>query len=175
MKTPNIVLLGSMGAGKTTLGLALAALLEAEFIDSDQGILELTGVNAAEIASHNGVPYLHRLEGSLLSGLLAIASGTVIAAAASVVDDEATREKMSRHLCIWVEADSATLARRREFGAHRRSMTDEEAEDLNRVRWLSVADFVIGQVDTTSSTVEQSAALAMSILSQHLARLNDFE
>ncbi len=170
-----MVLLGPMGAGKTTLGLAMAGLLDANFVDSDQSILELTGRNAADIASLKGVPYLHRLERSLLVGLLSVSSRSVIAAAGSVIDDAPTREKMREHLCIWVEADAATLAKRRQSGSHRRDMTDDEAEDLNRVRRLSVADLVIGNVDTTSSKVEQSAALAMSLLAQHLPLLHDSE
>lgn len=173
MKVTNIVLLGPMAAGKTTLGLALAERLEVSFLDSDQAILELTGKNAAEIASDLGVARLHELEQSLVSAALSSPIRLVLAAAASVVDDEATREKMSRHLCIWVEADSATLARRRVSGLHRRSISNNEAEELNRVRRLSVADLVIGQVDTTASTVEQSASVAMSILSDHLHRFND--
>jgi shikimate kinase len=119
------------------------------------------------------VPYLHDLEGSLLRGLLSVASRSVIAAAASVVDDESTRERMSRHLCIWVEAESATLAERRDSGRHRRPIGDDEAQDLNRARRLSVIDLVIGEVDTTATTVEESAALAMSILSDHLHRFKD--
>jgi shikimate kinase len=162
-----------MGAGKTTLGLALAEGLEVSFLDSDQVILELTGKNAAEIALDLGVARLHELEQSLFSTALTSPIRLVVAAAASVVDDEAIREKLSRHLCIWVEADAATLAGRRESGLHRRNMTDEEAEELNRVRRLSVGDLVIGQVDTTGSTVEQSAAAAMSILSDHLHRFKD--
>ena len=173
MRGIHIVLLGPMGAGKTTLGLALAERLEAEFVDSDQGIFELTGVSAAEIALHNGVPYLHDLESSLLKGLLSLLTRSVIAAAASVVDDEATRVEMSRHKCIWVEADSATLAERREAGLHRRNMTDAEAEELNRTRRLKAVDLVIGHVDTSDSTVEQSAALAMSMLSEHHDRSED--
>lgn len=162
-----------MGAGKTTLGLAMAERLEVNFLDSDQVILELTGKNAAEIASDLGVARLHELEQSLVSTALTSPIRLVVAAAASVVDDEAIRKKLSQHLCIWVEADAATLAERRESGLHRRSMTDVEAEELNRVRRHSVADFVIGQVDTTSSTVEQTADLAMTLLSQRLPLLND--
>jgi hypothetical protein len=54
-------------------------------------------------------------------------------------------------------------------------MSDEEAEGLNRVRRLSVADFVIGEVDTSTATVEQSAAAAMTILSPHLLPLGGSE
>jgi len=171
----HVVLLGPMGAGKTTLGRALAARLEVDLVDSDEALVVLTGKSAAEIAAGIGVPRLHSLERSIVSAALNLPSRQVIAAAASVVDDEATREKMREHLCIWVEADSATLAKRRQSGSHRRDMTDEEADDLNRARRLSVADFVIGEVDTTSSTVEQSTAVAMTILSPHFLPLDDSE
>jgi len=164
----HIVLLGPMGAGKTTLGLALAAQLEVDLVDSDEGIRDLTGQHAAEIATAMGVHELHALERSLVSAALSSPSRKVIAAAASVVDDEATRLQMGRHLCLWIEADATTLAKRRGSAAHRRSMADDEAEELNRVRRLSVADLVIGIVNTTHSTAKQAAAVAMDILAEHL-------
>jgi shikimate kinase len=167
----HVVLLGPMGAGKTTLGRALAARLEVDLVDTDEAILALTGQSAAELAATLGVPRLHDLEWSVVAAALKSPSRKVIAAAASVVDDEATRQQMSRHLCLWVEADGAILAERRESASHRRHMSNEEAEDLNRVRRLSVEDVVIGEVDTSTSTVEQSAAAAMTILSPHLLPL----
>jgi shikimate kinase len=164
----HVVLLGPMGAGKTTLGRALAERLEVDLVDSDEAILALTDQSAADLAATIGVPRLHEIERSLVLAGLKFPSRKVIAAAASVVDDEATRQLMSRHLCLWVEADGAILAERRESGSHRRHMSNEEADDLNRIRRLSVADFVIGVVDTSTSTVEQSTAAAMTILSPHL-------
>ena len=168
MSVTHVVLLGPMGAGKTTLGRALARQLEVDLVDSDEVILTLTDQSAAVLAATSGVPALHDLERSLVSAALKSPARKVIAAAASVVDDEQTRQLMSHHLCLWVEADMATLARRRESGSHRRHMSIEEAEDLNRVRRLAVADFVVGRVDTSTSTVEQSAAAALTILSSHL-------
>ncbi|HUP16983.1 MAG TPA: shikimate kinase [Acidimicrobiia bacterium] len=173
MSVTHVVLLGPMGAGKTTLGRALADRLEVDLVDSDEAILALTGQSAADLAAGLGVPGLHDLERSLVLAALESHSRKVIAAAASVVDDEATRQQMSRHLCLWVEADGAILAERRESGPHRRQLSNEEADDLNRVRRLSVANFVIGAVDTSTSTVEESAAVATTILSTHLLRSDD--
>ena len=164
-----MVLLGPMGAGKTTLGRALARRLEVDLVDSDEVILALTDQSAAELAASRGVPGLHHLERSVVSEALKSPTRKVIAAAASVVDDQPTRELMSRHLCLWVEADEATLARRREAGPHRRQMSNEEAQELNRVRRLSAADLVIGHVNTSSLTVEQAAVVALTIVSGHLS------
>jgi shikimate kinase len=164
-----------MGAGKTTLGRALAERLEVDLLDSDEALLASTGESAAELAAGLGVAGLHDLERSFVSAALESPSRKVIAAAASVVDDEATRQLMSRHLCLWVEADSATLAKRRESGSHRRSMTDDEADDLNRIRRLSVAELVVGEVNTSTATLEQSAAVAMTILSSQLLPPDDSE
>ena len=168
MSVAHVVLLGPMGAGKTTLGRALARRLQVDLVDSDAVILALTDHSAADLAASMGVPALHDLERSVIAEALKSPSRKVIAAAASVVDDQPTRQLMSRHLCLWVEADKAILARRRESGSHRRQMTNEEADDLNRIRRLAVADFVIGQVDTSTLTVEESAAVALTILSAHL-------
>jgi shikimate kinase len=169
----HVVLLGPMGAGKTTLGRALARRLEVDLVDSDEVILALTDQSAAELAATRGVTRLHDLERDLVAAALEAPSRKVIAAAASVVDDEATRQLLAQHLCLWVEADMATLAARRELGSHRRHMSNEEAQDLTRVRRLRVAHFVVGTVDTSTSTVQQSVAAAMSIVSPHLLLQED--
>lgn len=167
MTSSHIVLLGPMAAGKTTLGLALARALGTDFIDSDQAILGLTGMTGAEIASGDGVSELHRLERKVISDALSLDARSVIAAAASVVDDEAMRVELRRHLCLWVDADPSTLSTRRSSGAHRRALNDDQAQQLNRARRRSAAEITIGEVDTTASSVEQCAALAINILSDH--------
>ena len=167
MSIVHLVLLGPMGAGKTTLGRSLAKRLAVDLVDSDEVVLALTGQSAAELSTTLGVPGLHDLERNVVAAALKSSTRKVIAAAASVVDDEATRQLMSGHLCLWVKADAVTLAERRKSGSHRRQMSDEEAEDLNRVRRLSVVDLVIGEIDTSTATVEQSTAAAMAIVSAH--------
>jgi shikimate kinase len=50
----NIVLVGPMGAGKSTVGRGLALLLRREFIDSDQEIEKRTGVDIPTIFEFEG-------------------------------------------------------------------------------------------------------------------------
>ena len=164
MTISHVVLLGPMASGKTTLGRSLAELLASDFVDSDVSIGATTGVNAAEIASTAGVSQLHRIEKEVLLAALASPSLSVIAAAASVVDDDGVRKELSDHLCLWVEADETTLSRRLGSAPHRRWLSEREAEHLNRARRGKAANLVIGRIDTTDLTVEESTTLAIDIL-----------
>ena len=66
-----IVLVGFMGAGKTTVGRLLAAKLGRPFIDSDQVIEERAGMPIRQIFADAGEPAFRELEHSVVAGLLA--------------------------------------------------------------------------------------------------------
>lgn len=56
LQQSNIILIGPMGSGKSTIGKVLAKALEYEFVDSDQHIESITGVT---------IPYIFEVEGEL--------------------------------------------------------------------------------------------------------------
>ena len=93
MASANIFLVGMMGAGKTTLGRALAQRLEREFVDSDRVLVERTGVPVATIFEIEGEEGFRRRESTLLAEL-ARRDGCVIATGGGVVLDEANRRLM---------------------------------------------------------------------------------
>jgi shikimate kinase len=65
----NIFLVGMMGAGKTTLGKALAQRLAREFVDTDRVLVERTGVAVATIFDIEGEPGFRRREALALAEL----------------------------------------------------------------------------------------------------------
>ena len=65
----NIFLVGMMGAGKTTLGKALARRLEREFVDTDRVLVERTGVAVATIFEIEGEEGFRRRESAILEEL----------------------------------------------------------------------------------------------------------
>jgi shikimate kinase len=73
-----IVLVGFMGAGKTTVGRLLAAKLGMPFTDSDQVIEEQAGRPIPRIFEQDGEPAFRLLEHQVIAGLLA-GSDTVLA------------------------------------------------------------------------------------------------
>ena len=64
-----IILIGFMGAGKTTIGKALAKSLNREFADTDERIEADTGRKIPDIFEKEGEPYFRRLETETLQKL----------------------------------------------------------------------------------------------------------
>ncbi|MBL78644.1 MAG: shikimate kinase [Nitrosomonadaceae bacterium] len=71
-KTNNIILIGMMGAGKTTIGKSLANHLNKTFIDSDHEIQKRTGVKIPIIFEIEGEAGFRRRETCMLQELLSI-------------------------------------------------------------------------------------------------------
>ncbi|HEY6220508.1 MAG TPA: shikimate kinase [Gemmatimonadaceae bacterium] len=77
-RPPNLILVGLPGSGKTTVGRALAARLNREFIDFDEVIVQQEGMSVADIFGSKGEPYFRSLERKL-TGEVASRSGLVLA------------------------------------------------------------------------------------------------
>lgn len=83
----NLFLVGMMGAGKTTIGKALARHLGREFVDSDRVLAERTGVPVATIFEIEGEAGFRRREASVIAELaegddqvVATGGGSILAA-----------------------------------------------------------------------------------------------
>lgn len=109
-----IVIVGLMGSGKTTIGRALAHRIGYRFVDNDAGIEAEYDATVGELAERLGVAELHRIEAAQLDNALTAygSEEVVIAAAASVADDAASRARLSTHTVVWLRADPAYLAGR---------------------------------------------------------------
>jgi shikimate kinase len=93
MAKGNIFLVGMMGAGKTTLGRALAQRLRREFVDTDRVLVERTGVPVATIFEIEGEDGFRRRESAVLADL-AVQEGLVVATGGGAVLSPANRSLM---------------------------------------------------------------------------------
>lgn len=117
----HIVLLGLMGAGKTTVGRVVAAELGWSLSDSDEVIERVHGATVRELAERLGIDAMHRLEATHLLDALDERHPSVVCAAASVVDVARCRARLRRPavLAVWLEAPPRALADRFAAGVHR--------------------------------------------------------
>lgn len=152
---PHVVLVGEMGVGKTTVGVALARRLGRVFLDSDDHIESQTGKTGATIAEEGGVEALHDLELEALLEMCEEVRPAVIAPAASIVDRKDGRRVLAANFTIWLRASSEVRDRRRGLGTdeHRRTTDSDERAVLagrRAPRYRAVADLV---VDTSTASV----------------------
>jgi shikimate kinase len=69
MKQPNIILVGYMGCGKSTLGKQIANRLKIDFLDSDAYIESVLGITINEIFNCYGEQHFRNLERTFLNNL----------------------------------------------------------------------------------------------------------
>ncbi|MCK8825293.1 shikimate kinase [Fuchsiella alkaliacetigena] len=95
MEMENIVLIGFMGSGKSTVGQELAARLDLEFVDSDQLLVEKAGQQITEIFAQHGEAHFRSLEKEVVAEL-AQQEGLVIATGGGVVLDSDNIERLQK-------------------------------------------------------------------------------
>ncbi|MCA1662183.1 MAG: shikimate kinase [Novosphingobium sp.] len=111
-----LVLVGLMGAGKSTVGRRLAATLGYGFVDADEAIEQAAQISVSEIFETYGEAYFRSGERRVIARLIDEAGagpGTVIATGGGAFVDPATRALiLERAIAIWLDGDLDTLVQR---------------------------------------------------------------
>jgi len=89
----NIFLVGMMGAGKTTVGRALATRMKREFVDTDRLLVDRTGVAVATVFEIEGEEGFRRRESAVLREVCE-ADARVVATGGGIVLSEENRRVM---------------------------------------------------------------------------------
>lgn len=107
-----VVLVGMMGAGKSSVGRRLARQVDVPFRDADGEIEEAAGCSIAEIFARDGEAAFREGERNVIRRLLDGPTG-VIATGGGAFGDAATRAAIAaRAVSVWIRADLELLWRR---------------------------------------------------------------
>ena len=96
MRSNNIILVGLMGAGKSTIGRSLAKRLKKQFYDSDRVIEERTGVDIATIFEIEGEEGFRNREAQVIEELCKL-ENIVLATGGGSILREDNRENMKNY------------------------------------------------------------------------------
>ncbi len=161
-RAQNIVLIGLMGSGKSTVGRIVAQMLNFQFVDTDHRIADQAGCSIPEIFAREGEAGFRLRESAVLRQLLGL-KHTVIATGGGIIT-RPENHPLLKHLgfITWLEADTALLARRTASNNDRPLLRGDEPplEKLKRLilerspLYKSLADL---RIQTDELSQEESA------------------
>lgn len=114
-----VVLIGLMGAGKSSVGLKLANLLKADFIDSDDEIEKAANLSVSEIFERYGEEHFRMGERRVLARLLAGPPMIIATGGGAFMDPETRALVQDCALSIWLRAELDVLVHRTAGRGHR--------------------------------------------------------
>tara|TARA_R110002126_G_scaffold18360_6_gene70462 strand:+ start:22877 stop:23506 length:630 start_codon:yes stop_codon:yes gene_type:complete len=112
LRDHTIVLIGLMGAGKTTVGRRLAAAMDRPFADADHEIERAAGRSVSEIFEDFGEAAFRDGERRVIARLLDAPPMVLALGGGAFVDPETRKLIANKAISIWLQADVETLASR---------------------------------------------------------------
>jgi shikimate kinase len=166
MGDKHLVLIGLMGAGKTTAGRRCAELLGRDFVDTDDLVIMRAGMSIDDIFATGGEPQFRAIEREVVADVCASPVPLVLACGGgTVLDAQNRRELRAAGVVVWLRAAVDVLCARVGDGRTRPLLTGDPAGALTRLERLrepvyeSTADCT---VDTSTLDIDGVAAAVLA-------------
>ena len=144
----NLVFLGMMGSGKSSIGSLVSKKLNLPFIDIDSLIVENASMSISEIFDKKGEDYFRKLEEKITFKCLKKIKNVVSLGGGGFINEKIRKEILSNHFSFWLNCNESTLIERIK-GSKKRPLafksTDQEIKKIikDRSKIYSNAQFKI--------------------------------
>ena len=108
----NIVLLGMMGSGKSTIGYLLSKYLKLKFVDIDYAIQKETGLTINSIFEKNGEDYFRNLEEKTTLKMLKSSKKIIALGGGGFLNKNIKKEILNNHFSVWLNWKHSTIIKR---------------------------------------------------------------
>jgi shikimate kinase len=156
LKRP-IVLVGLMGAGKSSIGRLLAVRLGLEFVDADSEIENAAGAGIEEIFATHGEAAFRSGERRVITRLLKGRVRVVATGGGAFMDEDTRAQIKAGALSVWLKADLDTLLKRVSRRGGRPLLKDNDPRDV-MAALMAERDPVYAEADITVETAENPPA-----------------
>ena len=167
--TGHLVLVGLMGAGKTTVGQECARRLDRPFVDTDVEIERTAGHTVAEIFATEGEERFRARERDAVVEVCTRTEPLVVACGGGVILDPANREALrAAGTVVWLRAPAVELAARVGAGETRPLLADDPVGSLARLErerepaYAAAAQVVVDTAGLAPTTVTERVLSAFA-------------
>src|SRR6266550_2062585 len=122
----SVVLVGMMGAGKSTIGRRLAARLRLPFLDADIEIEAAAGMSIPDIFETQGEPYFRDGEARVIARLLDGGPAVIATGGGAFMREETRNRIRDKAVSIWLKADVEIIMKRVKRRADRPLLQTED-------------------------------------------------
>ena len=173
--TRSIVLVGMMGAGKSSIGRRLASELNLPFVDADIEIELAAGMSIPEIFEAHGEPYFRSGEARVIARLLENGPQVLASGGGSFINPHTRALIRARGISVWLKADLDVLLRRIKRRSDRPLLkTDDPEQTLRQLIAQRYPIYAEADVTIYSRDVSHEAIVADIVtgLAERLAGAN---
>ena len=108
----NLVFLGMMGSGKSSIGNLVSKKLNLQFVDIDNLIIETVGMTISEIFKKKGESYFRNLEEKITLKCLKKMKNVISLGGGGFINAKIRREVLNNHFSFWLNWDDSILIKR---------------------------------------------------------------
>jgi len=153
----NLYIIGPMGAGKTTVGKALASFLHMDFLDSDQELERTTGVDIQTIFDLEGEAGFRRREQKIISHLTAKRNLVMATGGGTILLAENRKALRKSGTVIYLAATVEMQLNRTRYSTHRPLLQNENPQQLLETLMAEREPLYLQEADITVATGNQSS------------------
>ena len=126
----NLVFLGMMGAGKSSIGSLVAKKLKVKFIDVDLEIEKKLGKSIKEIFEINGEEFFRKIEEKITLEILKLESSIISLGGGAFMNKNIRTEVLKNHLSFWLNWEHKILLERMKKSKKRPIVTNATNNEL---------------------------------------------
>ena len=108
----NLVFLGMMGAGKSSIGSIVSKKLDIDFIDVDKEIENKLGMKISKIFENKGEKYFREIEENFTLKILKRSNIVISLGGGAFLNSKIKKEILDNHISFWLNWDIKTLINR---------------------------------------------------------------
>ena len=165
----SLVLVGLMGAGKSTVGRRLAHQLDLPFVDSDDEIVKAADCSISDIFEIYGEDEFRALEKRVIERLLGQAPMVLATGGGAFMNDQTRKHILSSATAIWLNASLDVLVERTSRRSGRPLLDDKNPKDILKKlideRYPVYADAHI-MIDTNDDSLDHTVDKILNALTE---------